>query len=50
MTASFQNELIRDAPGPNEQAKYLVEEADGSILENKRHLAGPPGDFLVTVQ
>ena len=22
--------------------------ADGSTLENKRHLANPPGDFLVT--
>jgi len=26
-----------------------MKEADGSILASKRHLADPPGDFLVTM-
>lgn len=46
MTASLQAKRIGTALGPNGWAECRMRAADGSTLENKRHLAGPPGDFL----
>lgn len=50
MTTSLQTEEIGTALGPNGWAECRIREADGSTLDNKRHLAGPPGAFPVLLQ
>ena len=50
MTTSMHVERIGTALGSNDWSECRMREADGSTLEDKRHLAGPPGAFLVTVQ